>query len=452
MSKQKRSESNLFRDIFSYGITGMLRYFVPFLLLPFYTHFLDQNEFASLDLIISATVIVSICVLEFNNGYARYYYQHGTEGDQGDFYQTMFYAFLVGGGILTVLFIPLGYYLGPILCPGMPQAGLIVVIMVAALFPQIIMEYSLVNARLLHRKIFFGILVLADSVIKGLLAIFFIAVLGMGVMGYGLSVLISYTGMAIGGTLYCRKIFPGKVRPELLKKVARYVLPLLPGNIFGYLNEYGGRFIMLAYLDLHQIAIYALAIRLARVAKMCLGAFNQAWQPVSMEHISTGKTDAIFARILDRYALISLIMVLVGGLASGPLVALIAPPGYADAARLLPILIGATLLSGSSYVLEIGNLAAVKTHWTSMARGLSMITNFGIAFLLVGKFGALAIAMGMLGAAITRAVVSYFTAQSSHRIAYRPISVAMLIVGIPAVTWLMVSWRQVAAMDFSFLK
>jgi O-antigen/teichoic acid export membrane protein len=171
-----------------------------------------------------------------------------------------------------------------------------------------------------------------------------------------------------------------------------------------------------------------------------------------MEHISTGKTDAIFARILDRYALISLIMVLVGGLASGPLVALIAPPGYADAARLLPILIGATLLSGSSYVLEIGNLAAVKTHWTSMARGLSMITNFGIAFLLVGKFGALAIAMGMLGAAITRAVVSYFTAQSSHRIAYRPISVAMLIVGIPAVTWLMVSWRQVAAMDFSFLK
>lgn len=452
MNKSNHAESDLFKDILSYGLIGMLRYLVPLLLLPFYTRFLNQKEFASLDLIISASVIVTVCLLEFNNGYARYFYQHSKEGSQADFYQTMFYALLLLGGIITLIFIPIGYYLGPILCPTEPRGGLIVVIMIVGIFPQIIMEYSLVNARLLYRKVFFGAVVLADSLSKGILAVFFIAVLGLGLMGYVLSVLISYTVMAIWGSCYFNKTFPGKIRPQLLRKVPRYVLPILPGNIFGYCNYYGGRFIMLAYLDLHQIAIYALAIRLARVTKMCLGAFTQAWQPVSMEEICTGKNNGIFSRILDRYALVSIILIVLGGLAATPVVAVIAPPGYADAAKLLPFLIGAALLGGSTYVFQIGNLAAVKTHWNSIAKALSLLTNFGIAFLLIHKYGALAIAVGMLAGAVVSAAVSYLSAQSSYRIAYRPASISTLLVGIPVVAWALGSWCQTMELGVHFLK
>jgi len=415
----------------AYGSIGLFRHLIPFVLLPFYTHLLSQEEFGSLDIIIAMVSFISIVFLQFNVGYARYYYRERTPENQLSYITTMFYFFLAGGLIISVFLTPIGYFLGDRILHEMPGGGLSIAIMFLSFLPQVIIEFVIINMRLSRKKITFAIVCIADSVLRGSLSLVFIGPLNMGLPGYTLGLLLANIVMCVVVLVFTPRLYSGRFCISQIKEITYFTFPMLPSVLLNYANQYGGRFIMLAFLSLDEIAIYALAMKIARMMKLCVQAFRQAWQPVAMEQIYKMDNSVFYAKVFDAYVFVTVILFLAVSFLAKPLINLLAPDNYSKAAILVPYLVAGVLISASSVIVDIGNQIAERTKWISIASGVGSAVNLGIALFFARIYGSLAVAAGFMLSSATTVFVLYIASMYNYRIPYKWQSIATIALGIP---------------------
>lgn len=427
-SKIKR---RLASDVASYGGTVALRSVIPFLMLPFYTHLLAPEEFGAIDTIVVIIALVNMLVLQFNVGYMRYFYREQEGEKRKDYTKTVFTFFLAAAVAGAAGMSVLGYFFSGAVMPGVEEVPMGMVFLAIAFLPQTITEFALVNMRLVRQRGMYAATSVIDSVLRGGLALVFIWFLGMGVAGYCLGVLIGSAAVCAMVLASRPGFLTGRFDGKLMREITRFTLPTLPGVFLGYVNQYGTRFIMLAFLSLKEIAIYALAMKVAKLTKLCVQGFRNAWQPMAMEHVYEDNSDQVFSKVLDIFVIVAVTILVGMSLVSAPLVRLISPEEYFGASRLVPYLVAAALISSSSAILDLGNQISENTKWISIATGAGSVVTLSLSYLLVSAYGVLAIAIGlMLGSAVSTFVL-YSAGLVNHRIPYRWQSVATIILGLP---------------------
>ena len=417
-------------DIFSYGSILLLRNSVSLITLPLYVNWLSQEEFAVLDIINAGIAFFTLIVFQLNIGYARYYYETRTAEQQQCYMSTLFWCYLGISLLVLMIGMPIAYNVAADTFPQIEGAAIAALFAIAAFLPMALFEFALINARLSRNTKRYAVYSLSETLLRAALTITFI-VMGAGIAGYFFAVFTaSLFMMSIAIWQDRGVIMRGSI--EGLLKTLRFTAPIIPGAVAGYINIYATRFIAVAMLPLKQVALYAFAMKIAIVAKFMIQSFRMGWLPFAMEQIQQEeKGEGVFIDTLSKYVAFSALFVVMLGLLAPYIVGLIAPAGYSEAARLVPIVVAAFLVSGSISIIEVGSQIAEKTLWSSIAAISGGAVGMALLLLSINRLGISAMAYSLLLSAVIMISVMLYGSHRCHPIGYSRLSLLGLLVGLP---------------------
>lgn len=413
-------------DTIWYGLTSALSKSVALLLLPIYARLLTPSEFGVFDLaMIGVTVLSLVMGLELHGALKRYFFE-GDANRQSTLVSTLYAAVAVIGATGAVITI------GALLVlrqAGLLEAGLASALLVAvgaALF-KAILALSEVQLRMERRVGRFAVIQAINLLVSASGSLFFLIVMGWGVVGVILGYTIGSGTAAIVATWWVADRIQPTFDRALFRRAMSYAAPLVPSVASGYLRRFGDRLVILAFLPFASLGVYALGYRIALIPTLFITAFQMSWSPLAMSLLGDPDQEEIYCRALRYYTL------LVGGL--GMAIAAFAPEivlvlgtdTYASATPLVGWIVGAVILQGAGTFVTVGAMVAERTsiHLTgSLVGGLSALAAMTALVPFLGLEGA---AVGAFAGALLGRVVTYALSQRVYPLRYDGTRIAAII-------------------------
>jgi O-antigen/teichoic acid export membrane protein len=411
----------LSRDIAFYGVLDFLQRSLTILLVPIYTRVLSQGNYGDLDLIMTAvSALTVIADLQFTAGFSRLYLENRKIGEGPRFAGTTILTRIALGTVIAALFLALGYS-GFLEFKAIPSfrtystAWTIAAINVPVTFA---FDILLVQAQMLRRKNWFFAGAFGNTLLLAGLSIVFTVVVPMGIVGILLAQLLGKiisTGILLVGL---RLEVAFSHHRQLLKEIAQYSLPLVPGRWMGHADAYVSRFFIYAALGASENAILAITTKLAAIISLFCVAFRSAWQPLAMSYIGDERGEVFFVRSLRLLTAGGVFTIFCLTALSRPILAILAPPSYAVAEYYVPWFLIALMIGELENSLQLGNQIAKKSYWISISSGISFAVNLIILIALAFRLGIYAAGLGALLSSVARVAMTYFSSQRNNRIAY----------------------------------
>ena len=135
------------------------------------------------------------------------------------------------------------------------------------------------------------------------LNVYFIIVLGMGVMGILLSTLITSIVMSL--VLNVPQLVKAglKYSPKLIKDMLKFGLPMIPSQFGTLIVNLSDRFFIKGYCSIAEAGIYSLGYRFGVLPGTFVSEpFNQVWQPRRLEMYDQDNAEEIFGRIFTSFS------------------------------------------------------------------------------------------------------------------------------------------------------
>lgn len=380
MSKLKQ----LFGETFVYGLSSILGRVINFLLLPFYTRILAPQDYGVLNIVNTTfTIIWLLMVMALDSAAFVFFYDKPEDKERKSIFSSWFWSqfslsllvaavLYIFSGLLSKLFFHTDIY--------KLEFRLIAVILLVNVLPNIVWNW-LRSFRKAKQTAFFT---LTQSLILIGLNIWFIVGLGWGIKGFFWAQIISGGIMSLVALIILRDWISFRFfNSELLRKMLRYSLPLVPTAIALWgLNSAGGYFLQ-AYRGETEVGLYQTGVTIAGMMTFVIGAFTQAWGPFAMSIKDEYGAKEFYAKVFIIY--MSIIGFLAMGVAifASEILRLVTAPGYEKAHWVASILAFNTLLVGLNYIGALG-MNLVK-DMRPFARAFIVGSGINLLLYLVGS-------------------------------------------------------------------
>lgn len=440
---------DVLRDGTVYAASAILSRGLAFLIVPLYSRLLARADYAALDLIATAGVLVNLVVpLEVAQGMAREWADAPDDaarrrlaGSALAFTALAYGLFLA----LALLFAdPLAaYWIGSAAYGGALAIGA-VQMAINGLFLQLQGQF-----RWSRRPLAYG----AVSVLQAALS------LGLGVLGSRLGGLAGVlAGQAVAGGIAAllafvalrRELAPALSR-QALRSMLAFSLPLVPSGAASFIAFYGNRGMLSTLAGLDQVGLYAVAARIAALTTLLIVGVQGALTPLVYLHHREPGVPAQLARFFAGFVALALGLCLAASLFASELVA-IAQAAYTPAAALLPWLAPAALLA-QMYVFAPGLGIARRTRTQLALTALAAAASLLLNALLIPRFGALGAAAANLVASALFFAGWWVAGQRLYPlpVAWAPLAAALAAYGVAlAVAPRAAPWPLRAALLLAF--
>jgi O-antigen/teichoic acid export membrane protein len=448
---------SLGRQTLIYGSGYVLSAVVSLVLVPVYTHYLSPSEFGLLALMLVLYGIgKQLYDLGFTNSVARFFFDEGKDHALAlREMRVTSLAFLVvyAGGLTAILSLFAGSWSD--LITGTPKHADLVRIVGLTLFADTVAIVPMTLIRMQERSGLYLFVTLTRLVVSLGLSILFVVVLGWGVRGP-----LAATAITAGAVLVAllvdhpRENLRGRVSLPLLRQMLAFGLPFFPVLLCGWVIDASDRYILEIFKSRDEVGFYSLAYRFAQVMSIAVSAFSMGWAPLRYRIFERPDAQAVYRRIATAYMiLISFLGVAIAVFAE-EIVDVVAPPSYAKAAGVVPLLVFAYALQGLYYFMVTGMGVMKRTVPMAWIAAVGAIANVGINLIAVPAFG-------MTGAALTTALAyvilvagSWYASQKVYPIPYdwlRMGQVTVLAVAVVAVAAVVSPAGLVAGSAFALL-
>ena len=391
---------SLVRDGAVYALGTVVSRGLGLLLLPLYTRALPPGEFGLLDLIVTAGVLVNLVApLETPQAVARLWNERAPGAPRRALAGTGLVFALLGYGLFVALAwafaVPLAEGLGGSADDaGAVRAG---AAFIAANGVMLVLQSQLrwaLRAR-------------AYAVTSAAYALLVLGAMAVLVATDAATVARVLWLQAAGSALVaagCARVLRGEFRFGLdrgeLREMLAFSLPLVPAGVAVFATVYLHRFVLVALAGLDEVGLYGIAARVASLATLVLIGVQTALTPLVYAHHHEPETPARLARLLEGFWGVALLACLAVAAFGRELLAVLATPGYAQAAPLLAWLAPAALLA-QMYVFAPGIPLARKTRWQLALTLVSAALGLALAGWLVPLLQARGAAMAAFaGAAV----------------------------------------------------
>lgn len=422
-------------DFAFYGVLDFVQRSFSILLVPIYTRVLSQASYGNLDLILTVMSVLTVLAdLQFGAGFTRLYLENRKAGRGPLFAGTTILTRVGLGSLLAAVFLGLGYG-GLLEVKALPsflanrQAWTLAVLNIPVTFS---FDILLVQSQMLRWKKWFFAGAFGNTLLMTVLSIVFTVGIPLGIVGVVLAQFLAKcvsTGLLYGGLR--AEVSAGVLR-NLLKDIASYSLPLVPGRWVGHADTYLSRFFIYASLGPSENAILAITTKVAAVLGLFSVAFRTAWQPLAMAYIDDDKGETFYVRSLRLLAAGGLFSVFAVSVLCRPLLIILAPNAYAITELYAPFFLMALIITEMENSLQLGNQISKKSYWISISAGVAFSLNFLVLIFLSVRFGIYAAGGGALLSSVARATVTYYSSQRNYRIAYDLRALTMFVLGCAA--------------------
>jgi O-antigen/teichoic acid export membrane protein len=413
-------------DTLWYGLTSALSRSVALVLLPVYTRLMTPDEFGVFDIAMVSVTVLSLAMgVELNSAVKRYFYE-----DDGrrrtTMVSTIYWAVGVIGIVVAALSASVLVALQRFGVLETTLAGALLLAVGAALLRSVL-TLSEVQLRMERQIGRFATIQAVNLLVSAGGSLFFLIVMGWGVVGVLLGYLIGSAAAASAATWWVADRLKPVFDRGTFRRVFAYSAPLVPAALSTYLRRFGDRIVILAFFPVASLGVYALGYRIAMIPMLFVTAFQLSWSPLAMSLLGHPDQEEVYCRALRYYTL------LVGGL--GMSIAAFAPElvhilGTAEFASAVPLvgwIAGAVILHGAGTFVTVGAMAAERTsiHLTgSVAGGVSALA---LMFGLVPFLGLEGAAVGAFAGALLGRVVTYTLSQRVYPLKYDGGRIAAII-------------------------
>lgn len=382
-----------------YGLGDAATRIAALLLLPIYTRLLSPDDYGKLAICILFATVVGL-ILDFGQrtAFFRFYFDSDDPAARRRLTGTVL-IFLLAAAAATLL--PLIWFFHRIASPLVKDVALIPLIQIALITTFFDLGSTIPFAifRAKQYAVQYAVLSLARFLISVCLGITGVVILRWGVLGLicanlATSVLFFMICLALSA----REI-QWTVDLSLLGSLLRFGLPLVPAGLAYWALNLSDRFFLQKYADLSQVGVYALSYSIAGVLHMIMGWFNTAYAPYCYSLAKDQNARNVYARMMV-YSLTALTLIGLGlSLFAPEVLAVLTPPQFHGAARVIPLVVLSYLFFELYYLISFGLDLTMKTSYAPIIIGAGALINLILNLILIPRFG-------MMGAA-TATVLSY---------------------------------------------
>jgi O-antigen/teichoic acid export membrane protein len=425
------------RHTLVYGGGMMLGKLASFLMLPVYTRYLTPADYGVLELLgMTIDVIGMIAGAGLAGGLFKFY----SGMDSAAAKRTVMGTVAFGGMGLALFTAGLGMLFAEPLNALIFQDGgnpNYLRVFFLAYFLQAAGSPGLLLLRIQERSgVFIGV-GLAKLVASLSLNIYFVVFRGLGLEGVLASMVLVSAVTAVGMALYTWRYTGFSFSWARFREMTRFGAPLIVVSLGSFMLTFSDRYFLNFFAGTAAVGVYSLAYRFTFVlSALAVAPFQQAWGPRQFEVAKRADAGDVFRRMFFY-----LTLGLVGGAAMmvaviEPVVRVMAAPAFHGAARLVPVILVATVLQQWATYSTVGLYLKDRPGMMARATLVAVVVILALNILLIPKWGAMGAAWATVAAYIVRFAIVYRASQAVYRIEYpwrRVSGVAAIAVGVYAV-------------------
>ena len=205
----------------------------------------------------------------------------------------------------------------------------------------------------------------------------------------------------------------------ILKEMFKFSLPLVPGYFIFFILNSADRYLLSLFWSPSEVGIYALGYKIGMISTVLISEpFRKIWAPFLFENMDTQGSAMLFGRIQTYYVFVTLVGGLIVAVNAGPILNVISPSSFHEAAKIVPIIAMAYICWGSNMIFESGIFIKkrmdVKFYIVLISAAINVLCNLT----LIPLYGALGAAWAMLAGFLVFPVSSYVVSQKYYFIQY----------------------------------
>ena len=412
-----------------YGLVGPVSALSSIVLVPIYTRYLTQKEFAILELYLVTGSFLSV-VFNFGMGAGIFkvvLYDDDGMMNKSSLLGTAFVFLLITSTCFCMVLWLFSAPLTSIFGSGLPNSYLLVLLISTAF--EVLSLVPMTSLRIDERSGVYARLVIARSMVGFLASVYFVVVLGLGIRGILASLLIQSLLLLSTSYLATRRSIKLVLLVKPLIEILKFSVPLVPMGLAMLVMNMSDRYFLNAFSTKEELATYTLGYKVSNVLLFGVSAFQLAWPPYLFAWAKLPQAHSLYSRALT-YVVVSLgLLGLMLSTFSNELVELLAPASYAKAADIIPLIVLSNLLVGVFYATSVGTNLRKKTHLQSIAVVIGAGVNTLVNFMLIPTFGSTGAAVSTLIAFSIMTWCNLRFSLSLYRVAYEWRRISLIAVG-----------------------
>jgi O-antigen/teichoic acid export membrane protein len=304
-------QNTLIKHSTIYAVADISRKLISFIMLPIYTRFLTPEDYGAVELL-SMVITIAEILLGARLGHAifRFYYKYDAPLQKKQVLSTALIITLFASVFALFILILSANKLSMFVFNTYELQGILSLFALrVVLIP--IEEYAFLLLRI-HKKVWhFFTFSIIKTILQLSLNIYFVVVLNKGVEGVVLSSLYSGAIMSIPALFYLFRTTGMNFNVEIAKKLILFSAPLWGSAILGFYLGLSDRFFIQKMIDLNEVGIYALSVKLAMILMILVWwPFEKAWEGVRYEIYNSPEGSKL--QFMNVFSTINLVSILVG--------------------------------------------------------------------------------------------------------------------------------------------
>ncbi len=419
----------LVTDSLVYGVSlGFLRLF-GVIVTPLLARSLTPSEYGAFDAIVASTALLpGLMTMNVESGLVRYYYDATGEIERRRLVSSVV-AFVAGFGSLVAAITCLAAPALARLILGSAVHGAAVRVAVVSSLLQLIATVLLWVLRLDRRLAAFLVCAGTFVAVSVPAIVLLLSVYHVGLIAYFDAVAVAAAAQCLVAAWFVRHHFTHCLSWRQLRTTLRFSLPVVPTVFASVLQGSIGRFLLLHFTTLEQVASFGLATRAANFAIAPFAPFQMAWQPYSMSVMRRPDAHEIYAQV-TRHVCLGFAIIMTWAVFLAPEIAVVlGGPAYRNAATPLRFMIVGTIAAQMIFLFHVAITIAERPVLLLYATVAGLAVNASAGFFLTPALGSTGVAIAFVAGAVTMSGTTYFFAQRQARIDYpiRRIAAGLLI-------------------------
>ena len=395
--------SKLAKNSIIFAIANFGSSILRFLIVPFYTYFMTNAEYGTVDTMTTTiSLVMPIMLLAIQEAVLRFTLNKNK--NSVSVLKNSLFVMLIG----SVIFL-LGYFPFSLIKVFQGFWWLFYFLLLANSLNNILLNYARGTGKSL--TFMFGGLI--NTLVMLICNVLLIAVFKRGAQGYVISLIV---GFVVSSLFLLVMIKPyaiwgfGEVDKKLLKEMMQYSIPLIPTAAMWWIMNVADRYSIIYFLGVSSAGIYAISHKVPTVISMCYAIFQQAWQISAVDESEAEDRGKFYEEIYDYFFRMLFIISSIIIIIIEPLIVHIVEASFVESWRYAPVLVISAVFSSMAGFLGVNYVVSQKTVGALTTSALGATVNIVLNLVMIPLFGiqgaAIATLIGFYSVWLVRATVS----------------------------------------------
>lgn len=350
------------------------------LLVPFYTHVLNTEQYGTIDMIMT-TISLLLPIISLSVFDATLRFTVKSEHDDKTIFTSSFVVSIIGDFIFLLMY------------PILSKISLIkdyLPLFYTMVFFQSINSIFAQFARGIGKVKVFAVNGVINTFITLVLNILLLAKFHMGIEGYFISIVIANlvcNMYLIVSTKIWRYFNISSYSNKIAKEMLLYSIPLIPNSLMWWIMNASDRYVVTLFLGVSANGIYAVAHKVPTLLNLLNTIFFQAWQLSAIEEGNSKKKSEFYTNVFNIFSIIMLLGSSAILIVIKPVMVFFLSDGFKSSWKYVPFLLLAVVFTSFSAFLGTNYIAMKKTKGVFKTSLIGAIINIILNFILVPIIG-----------------------------------------------------------------